>query len=77
MAIDLVFKVPPVKNVFILIGKGAGSKCSFGLSLELVSFGGHHEVACEVVNNRSADEGKQSSKSQKCRSFRILSNRLN
>ena len=52
MAIDLVFKVPPVKNVFILIEKGALPKRTFGLSLELVSLGGHREVA----NNLSADE---------------------
>ena len=40
----LVFHVELVINGFILMGKSALTKGSFGLSLEMVSFCGHHEV---------------------------------
>ena len=44
MSFCLVFNLELVINGFILIGKSALTRCSFGLSLEMVSFGGHHEV---------------------------------
>ena len=50
MSFALVFHVKLVKNVFIETGKSALTKSSFGLSLELVSFGGNHEIV-----NQSAD----------------------
>ena len=49
MCFCLVFNVELVINEFILMGKSALTKGSFGLLLEMVSFCGHHEVNIKVT----------------------------